>query len=45
MASIVNLFDEEPVWDPSFSTTYFYDRHAGYDIRGRDVSAGVNYKF
>jgi iron complex outermembrane receptor protein len=43
--SIVNIFDEEPIWDPSFSTTYFYDRQAGYDIRGRTYRLGVNYKF
>ena len=43
--SIVNILDEEPVWDPSFSTTYFYDRQAGYDIRGRTYRIGANYKF
>ena len=44
-ASIVNLLDKDPLWDPSFSTTYFYDRQAGYDIRGRTYRIGANYKF
>ena len=44
-ASIVNILDEEPIYDPSFSTTYFYDRQAGYDIRGRTFRIGVDYKF
>ena len=29
----------------SFTTTYFYDRQAGYDIRGRTIRVGVDYKF
>jgi iron complex outermembrane receptor protein len=44
-ASVLNVLDEEPPWDPSFSTTYFYDRQAGYDIRGRTYRIGANYKF
>jgi iron complex outermembrane receptor protein len=43
--SIINILDEEPIYDPSFSTTYFYDRQAGYDIRGRTFRIGVDYKF
>jgi iron complex outermembrane receptor protein len=43
--SIINITDEEPVFDPSFSTTYFFDRQAGYDIRGRTFRIGVDYKF
>ena len=45
IASIINLTDEQPVFDPSFSTTYFFDRQAGYDIRGRIFRIGVDYKF
>ena len=44
-ASVLNIFDEKVIYDPSFSTTYFYDRQAGYDIRGTVFRIGADYKF
>jgi outer membrane receptor protein involved in Fe transport len=43
--SIVNLTDEMPPFDPSFSQRYFHDRGTGFDVRGRIYRLGVQYKF
>ena len=43
-ASIVNLTDEVPPYDPGFSSTFNYD-FTQYDVRGRQYRLGVNYKF
>ena len=43
-ASILNLTDETPPYDPGFSATYNYD-FSQYDVRGRQYRLGVNYKF
>jgi iron complex outermembrane receptor protein len=43
--SIVNLTDEMPPFDPSFSTTYFHDRGTGFDVRGRIYRLGGQYRF
>ena len=42
-ASIVNVFDQLPPYDPGFSTTYFYD-FSLYDVRGRQYRANLTYK-
>ena len=42
-ASVVNLFDKKPAYDPGFSSTYFYD-FSLFDIRGRLYRLNVNYK-
>ena len=44
-ASVLNIFDEKVIFDPSFTTTYFYDRQAGYDIRGTVFRIGADYRF
>ena len=41
--SIVNMFNETPPYDPSFSTTYFYD-FSQFDVRGRQFRANLTYK-
>ncbi len=41
--SIVNLFNETPPYNPSFSTTYFYD-FSQFDVRGRQYRAYLTYK-
>lgn len=43
-ASIVNVTDETPPYDPGFSATFLYD-FTQYDIRGRQYRIGVSYKF
>jgi iron complex outermembrane receptor protein len=43
-ASIVNVTDETPPYDPGFSATFLYD-FSQYDIRGRQYRVGVSYKF
>jgi iron complex outermembrane receptor protein len=43
-ASVLNLTNRLPFYDPSFSTTYFFDRST-YDVRGRIVRVGMSYKF
>jgi iron complex outermembrane receptor protein len=43
-ASVLNLTNRLPPFDPVFSTTYFYDRFT-YDVRGRIVRVGASYKF
>ena len=42
-ASIVNVFDQLPPYDPSFSTTYFYNFEQ-FDVRGRQYRANLQYK-
>lgn len=44
-ASVNNLTDELPPFDPSFDTTFFFDRAAGYDVRGRIFRLGAQYRF
>jgi iron complex outermembrane receptor protein len=44
-AWVLNLTDELPPFDPSFSTVYFHDRQVGYDIRGRLFRLGAQYTF
>lgn len=44
-ASVINILDELPIYEPGISTTYFYDRTQSYDIRGRYYGLGVRYKF
>jgi iron complex outermembrane receptor protein len=43
-ASIVNVTDELPPYDPGFSATFLYD-FTQYDVRGRQYRIGVNYQF
>ncbi len=43
-ASVLNVFDETPPYDPGFTTTYFYD-FTQYDVRGRQYRLGLTYKF
>jgi iron complex outermembrane receptor protein len=43
--SVVNLTDEMPPFDPSFSQTYFHDRGTGFDVRGRIYRVGAQYRF
>ncbi len=43
-ASVVNVTDETPPYDPGFSATFLYD-FSQYDIRGRQFRVGVSYKF
>lgn len=42
-ASIINVFDKAPPYDPGFSSTYFYD-FSLYDPRGRRFALSLNYK-
>jgi iron complex outermembrane receptor protein len=42
-ASVVNLFDRTPPYDPGFSTTYLYD-FSLYDVRGRQLRVNFKYK-
>lgn len=42
-ASIVNVFDKTPPYDPGFSTTYFYD-FSQFDVRGRLYRLSLTYK-
>lgn len=41
-AAVVNLFNKPPPYDPSFSTTSFYD-FSQFDIRGRQLRAYLTY--
>ncbi len=43
-ASVVNLTDEAPPYDPGFSATFLYD-FSQHDIRGRQFRIGASYKF
>jgi iron complex outermembrane recepter protein len=43
-ASILNITDETPPYDPGFSSTFMYD-FTQYDVRGRQYRVGLNYKF
>ena len=43
-ASILNITDETPPYDPGFSSTFNYD-FSQYDVRGRQYRIGLNYKF
>ncbi len=43
--AVVNVTDQLPPFDPSFSTSYFYDRGTGLDVRGRTYRLGAQYKF
>jgi iron complex outermembrane recepter protein len=43
-ASILNITDETPPYDPGFSSTFMYD-FTQYDVRGRQYRLGVSYKF
>ena len=42
-ASIVNVFNQLPPYDPGFSATYFYD-FSLFDVRGRQYRANLTYK-
>ena len=42
-ASVVNMFDRRPPYDPGFSTTFLYD-FSQFDVRGRLYRLSVNYK-
>lgn len=42
-ASVANVFDRTPPYDPGYSTTYFYD-FSQFDVRGRLVRLNLNYK-
>lgn len=44
-AGVVNLTDELPPFQPSFSTTYFYDRTQSYNVLGRYYNLNVRYTF
>jgi iron complex outermembrane recepter protein len=41
-ASVVNVFDKLPPYDPGFSTTYNYD-FSQFDVRGRQFRVGLTY--
>ena len=43
-ASVLNIFDETPPYDPGFSANDLYD-FSLYDVRGRIFRIGANYKF
>jgi iron complex outermembrane recepter protein len=43
-ASVLNIFDETPPYDPGFDSTNNYD-FTQYDVRGRIFRIGANYKF
>jgi iron complex outermembrane receptor protein len=42
-ASVMNLFDRTPPYDPGFSATYLYD-FSLYDVRGRQLRVNFKYK-
>lgn len=42
-ASVVNLFDRAPPYDPGASTTYLYD-FSLHDVRGRQLRVNFKYK-
>jgi len=42
-ASVVNLFNRTPPYDPGFTTTYFYD-FSQFDVRGRLYRLSLTYK-
>jgi iron complex outermembrane recepter protein len=41
-ASVVNVFNKLPPYDPGFSSTYNYD-FSQYDVRGRQFRVGLTY--
>ncbi len=43
-ASVLNIFDRPPPYDPGFSSTNIYD-FSQYDVRGRVYRIGASYKF
>lgn len=43
-ASVLNIFDRVPPYDPGFSATNIYD-FSQYDVRGRIYRIGANYRF
>jgi iron complex outermembrane receptor protein len=42
-ASVLNINDKKPPFDPGFSGTFFYD-FSVYDIRGRRFNVGLSWK-
>jgi iron complex outermembrane receptor protein len=42
-ASVLNLRDKKPPYDPGFSATFLYD-FSIYDVRGRQFRLGLTYK-
>ncbi len=43
-ASVINLADKKPPYDPGASATFLYD-FTQFDVRGRAIRAGLSYKF
>lgn len=43
-ASVINLADKKPPYDPGSSATFLYD-FTQFDVRGRAIRAGLSYKF
>ena len=43
-ASVLNIFDRTPPYDPGFDSTNIYD-FTQYDVRGRIWRVGASYKF
>ncbi len=42
-ASVINLMDSKPPYDPGFSSTFLYD-YSLFDVRGRQVRLNLTYK-
>ena len=43
-ASVINLMNKQPPYDPGASSTFLYD-FTQYDVRGRAYRMNLTYKF